>query len=130
MIVVDSCVWIAASRHKRVADILRSLLEADEVALALPVRLELLAGTAPQDRARFRRLYGALPQLHPTDETWAVLPEWIQRAHDAGDRFGLADLLIASSAAEIGGLVWSLDKDFERMEKLGFVSRYDPPDIH
>lgn len=130
MIVVDTCVWIAAARHARVAKPLRSLLEADEVALALPVRLELLAGTARQDRARFRRLYGALPQLHPTEDTWAVLPEWIQKAHDAGERFGLADLLVASSAAEVGGLVWSLDTAFERMEKLGFVSLYEPPDVH
>jgi predicted nucleic acid-binding protein len=130
MIVVDTSIWIAAARQKRVADVLRSLLEADEVALALPVRLELLAGTGPQHRAKFRKLYGSLPQLHPTDETWAVVPEWIEKAHEAGETFGLADLLIASSATEIGGLVWSLDRDFERMEQLGFVGRYDPPDVH
>lgn len=130
MIVVDSCVWIAASQQKRVAETLRSLLEADEVALALPVRLELLAGTSRQDRVRFRKLYGALPQLHPTDQTWKMLPEFIERAHDAGESFGLPGLLIAASAAEIGGLVWSFDKDFARMEQLGFVQRYDPPDIH
>jgi predicted nucleic acid-binding protein len=129
MIVVDTCVWIAAARQKRVAAVLCSLLEADDVALALPVRLELLAGTARQDRSRFRKMYGSLLQLHPTEDTWAILPQWIEKAHDAGERFGIADLLIASSTAEIGGLVWSLDKDFERMEQLGFVQRYDPPDI-
>ena len=52
------------------------------------------------------------------------------RAADAGERFTVTDLLIASLTSEIGGLVWSLDKDFERMEKLGFVSLYDPPDVH
>jgi hypothetical protein len=30
-------------------------------------------------------------------------------------------------AEEIGGLVWSFDKDFERMERLKFVSRYALP---
>ena len=109
------------------AEALRSLLDADEVALALPVRLELLAGTARQDRARFRRVYGALPQLHPTEETWAIIPEWVERARDAGETFGLIDLLIASMTAEIGGLVWSLDKDFERMERLKIVSLYSLP---
>ena len=39
----------------------------------------------------------------------------------------ITDLLIASLASEIGGLVWSLDHDFERMEPLGIVSRYLPP---
>jgi predicted nucleic acid-binding protein len=130
MIVVDTSVWIAAGRQKRIADVLRSLLEADEVALALPVRLELLAGVAAHQRRHFIRMHGALPQLHPSEDTWRVLPAWIEKAADAGQTFVLADLLIASSTAEIGGLVWSLDKDFERMEKLGFVARYDPPDVH
>ena len=129
MIVVDTSVWIAARRQKRVADTLRSLLEADEVALALPVRLELLAGIPAYQRRDFVKTYGALPQLHPTKETWLALPAWIERATDAGERFSIPDLLIASSTAGIGGLVWSLDKDFERMEKLGFVSLYDPPDM-
>jgi predicted nucleic acid-binding protein len=66
----------------------------------------------------------------PTEETWQPLTEWIARAADAGERFAVTDLLIASLSTEIGGLVWSLDKDFERMEKLGFVSLYEPPDIH
>jgi predicted nucleic acid-binding protein len=130
LIVVDTSVWLAAPRHKRIADALRSLIDADEIALALPVRLELFAGTTKHDRAAFRSAYSALPQLHPTEETWATISGWLERAKDAGESFGLVDLLIASSASEIGGLVWSLDEDFERMEQLGFVSRYDPPDVH
>ena len=42
----------------------------------------------------------------------------------------MTDLLIASLTSDIGGLVWSFDKDFERMERLGFVSLYEPPDVH
>ena len=30
--------------------------------------------------------------------------------------------------AEVGGLVWSLDKDFQRMERLKFVSLNELPD--
>lgn len=126
MIVVDTSVFLAAPRHPSVAETLRTLIELDEAVLALPVRLELLAGTARHDRATFRRVYGALPQVHPTEETWLPIPEWIERASDAGECFGLVDLLIASMANEIGGLVWSLDKDFERMERLQLVSRYVP----
>jgi len=63
----------------------------------------------------------------PTEETWAPLPGWIQQAAKAGERFSLTDLLIASLATGIGGLVWSLDADFVRMEHLKLVSRYDPP---
>ena len=44
----------------------------------------------------------------------------------AGERFAFVDMLIGVLAADSGALVWSLDSDFERMERLGLVSRYDP----
>ena len=127
MIVVDTSVWIAAPRQKVVADALGQLIEADEVTLALPVRLELWTGVARQDGRAILRTYGALPQLHPTEDTWRVLPAWIEKAKDVGETFTICDLLIASLAEEIGGLVWSLDKDFERMERLKLVSLYSLP---
>ena len=126
MIVVDTSVWIAARRDRHTADILRDLIDADEAALALPVRLELWAGVAKQDRKRHTAAHNSLPQLVPTEHTWAPLTDWIARAGDAGETFTITDLLIASLTAEIGGLVWSLDQDFERMESLGFMSRYIP----
>ena len=125
MIVVDTSVWVAARRRTRIAETLRSLIDADQVALPLPVRLELWAGVAKHDRKAFLLAFGALPQLVPSEETWTPLPGWIERAADAGECFGVTDLLIASLTEEIGGLVWSLDADFERMERLRIVSRYD-----
>ena len=130
MIVVDTSVWIAAQRRPYVDRVLQQLIEADELAIALPVRLELWAGVARQDRKAHRAAFGALPQLVPTEETWTSLTDWIAKAADAGERFTVTDLLIASLTSAIGGLVWSFDKDFERMEKLGFVSLYEPPDVH
>jgi len=126
MIVVDTSVWVAMRRRPsgEIADTLHSLLDEDEVALALPVRLELWAGTAKQDRKAFRRAFSALPLLMPSEDTWRVLDDWIARAADTGQRFALTDLLIGSLAHEAGALVWSLDSDFERMERLKFVQRY------
>jgi predicted nucleic acid-binding protein len=126
VIVVDTSVWVAARRHPAgdVFDTLRGLLDTDEVALALPVFLELWAGTAKADRRAFRRAFSALPLLVPTEETWAPLDAWIARAADAGHRFALTDLLIARLAEEIGALLWSLDSDFERMARLKLVHPY------
>lgn len=126
MIVVDTSIWIAARRDPAIAGVLRELIDADEAALALPVRLELWAGVAKQDRRRHAAAHGSLPQLVPTEDTWEPLTDWIARAGDAGETFTITDLLIASLAAEIGGLVWSLDSDFERMAQLKFVSLYSP----
>ncbi|HEY6506809.1 MAG TPA: PIN domain-containing protein [Vicinamibacterales bacterium] len=126
MIVVDTSVWVAARRTPggAVSNALSSLLDADEVALPLPVRLELWAGTARADRKRFQRAFSALPLLVPTDETWRPLEDWIARAADRGHRFAITDLLIARLADEAGALVWSLDKDFERLAALRLVRLY------
>ena len=106
---------------------LDGLIDADEVALALPVGLELLAGVARHDRRAFLRALSGLPQLVPTEATWQPLAGWIERASDVGERFAVTDLLIAALTSDVGGLVWSLDCDFERMERLGIISRYLPP---
>jgi predicted nucleic acid-binding protein len=126
VIVVDTSVWIAARRQPGadVAEVLSGLLDADEVALALPVKLELWAGVAKVDRQRFQRAFSALPLLVPTEDTWQPLDDWIARAADNGLRIGLTDLLIARLADEAGALVWSLDADIERLAALELVRLY------
>lgn len=128
MIVVDTSVWIDAHRRPTgtVAKTLHALLDADEVALAFPVRLELMAGVARRDRASFLRALSSLPLVRPTDDTWDVIERWIPAAADKGHRFGLSDWVIAALTSEIGGMVWSLDDDFAAMERLKLVSRYRP----
>ena len=128
MIVVDTSVWICAFRSSssRETEVLGALLDADEVALAVPVRIEILSGASKRDRVRLRRVLSALPVLYPTDETWRLIDSWIDRSGPAGQRFGVGDLLIAALARETGGLLWSLDADFFRMARLGFVDLYAP----
>ena len=127
MIVVDSSVWIDTYRRPsgRNATVLRTLLEADVVALPWPVRFELSAGVSRRDRPGLLRGLSALPLLYPSDETWKVLDTWVPAASSRGHRFTLPDWLIAAMAHEIGGLVWSLDEDFAEMERLKFVRCYD-----
>lgn len=127
MIVVDTSVWVAVLRSKGApeAAILAQLVDADVVILPVPVRMELLSGCPAKDRPLLRRRLGAIEAAYPDDETWALMDRWLERTSSDGLRFGVGDLLIAALAAERGALVWSLDRDFERMEKLGLVSRYD-----
>jgi predicted nucleic acid-binding protein len=126
MIIVDTSVWVAALRAPLgdEAGILKTLIDADEICLALPVRLELTAGLGAVDRVRVRRALRALPVAVPTDDTWTLIERWIDRAADAGQRFALVDLLIAALAHELTALVWSLDRDFDRMAALGLVQSY------
>jgi predicted nucleic acid-binding protein len=126
VIVVDTSVWIAAVRDpsSAVAATLDGLIDADEACLALPVRLELLSGLGRRDRDTLRRGLTGIPLAVPTDDTWHLVERWIESAADAGQRFAIVDLLIAALAHELTGLVWSLDRDFERMATLGFVQQY------
>ncbi len=130
MIVVDTSVWVEAVRRPKgaVQFTLKQLIDADEVGLALPVRLELMAGIARKDRRAFGRALSGLPVLVPTEDTWRLIESWVAPAADKGQRFGVTDLLIAGLAHETGALVWSRDDDFGRLEALGLVQAYAAPE--
>lgn len=130
MIVVDTSVWVEAVRRPKgaVQFTLKQLIDADEVGLALPVRLELMAGIARKDRRAFGRALSGLPVLVPTEDTWRLIESWVAPAADKGQRFGVTDLLIAGLAHETGALVWSHDGDFDRLETLGLVQTYAAPE--
>lgn len=126
MVVVDTSIWVAVLRSPTApeAPILAQLVDADAVILPLPVRVELLAGAPARDRGALRKRLSALAVARPTDETWSLVEQWVETAADKGHRFGVGDLLIAALAAEQTALLWSLDRDFERMERLKLVQLY------
>ena len=130
MILVDSSVWVEAFRKPGhiEAQRLGALLEADLVAMAVPVRIELLSGASKADRIRLRRLFSALPNARPCNRTWDLIDGWLDRAGEAGEVFAFADLLIAALAVEAGWRLWSKDGDFARMEALGLLECYRAED--
>lgn len=129
MIFVDTSVWVEALRsaESTTARRLGGLLDSGEVALSVPVRVEILAGASNRDHVRLRRVLSALPLFFPTEQTWLRIDNWLGRARSAGERFGLGDLLIAAIAADYDAPIWSLDGDFVRMARVGLVEVHQPP---
>lgn len=123
MIVVDTSVWIAYFRgaDRALVAHLDELLDADLIELTAPGRLELLAGASRAEAALLGNLFAVLPTHLPTGSTWARAEEWILQSAGKGQRFGAVDLIIAVLATEHSAVLWSLDGDFARMEKLGFI---------
>jgi len=128
LIFVDTSVWIAAFRDakSREARELLVLLDSDLAAISIPVFLEVLAGASKADRPRLRGSLTAIPLYYPTDQTWRRAESWIEAAGDAGERFGIADLLLGAIAAENDAPLWSLDTDFKRMARLKFLRLFEP----
>ena len=126
MIVVDTSIWIRALRSASgpEAIVLRSLLDADEVALPVVVRSELLMGANTADRKKLIAALKGLPLLYPSDQSWRTIDDWTATTSRAGAAFTVGDLLIGVLTKEIGGLVWSADSDFARMESLKLVDRF------
>jgi tRNA(fMet)-specific endonuclease VapC len=127
VIVVDTSVWIEFFRGKQpLADALAELLDRDQIALPVPVRIEILGGARKSEQSQLARVFTALPLLLPSENIWTRIEQWVVASSNRGQRFGVGDLLIAAIAAEQGHSVWSLDSDFARMAKLGFCSLYRP----
>jgi predicted nucleic acid-binding protein len=128
VIFVDTSVWIAAFRSQTGAESrhLSRLLDDEAVALAAPVRVEILSGASWRDRARLRSVLSALPLFFPGEATWSRIDRWIDVTTRVGERFGFADLLIGAIAAENGAPIWSLDGDLARMAALKLLDCYRP----
>lgn len=128
MIVLDTSVWIDCFRGRRsqVIQQTNEILDQGRVLLVAPVRAEILAGAARKTKEVLDRVLMALPVLYPVTETWMKVEKWIREGIDKGARFAVMDLLIAAIAADNDASLWSFDRDFNRMERLGWVKMFHP----
>lgn len=123
MIAVDTSVWIEFFRGKnsKIIANLSELIQASEVVLPYPVKIELLGGASKKERFVLKRALSALPLLIPERDDWELVEAWTLQSSERGERFGVFNLLIGALAAKTEAKIWSLDSDFGRMEKMKFI---------
>jgi predicted nucleic acid-binding protein len=86
MIVVDTSVWINAFREEKSSEArhLSELLDNDEVAIAIPIRIEILSGARRSEQPRLSRTLSALPIFYPSDTTWQWIEDWLGKSITQG----------------------------------------------
>lgn len=123
MILVDSSVWIEFfhGRDKALCLKLGELLDLDEVVLSDIVYLEIINGAKKTEVERIKRLFSAFGRYSFQSEWIDEIESFLISNKSKGYRFGIPDLMIAKTCDKNNFKIWTLDKDFFYLAKLGFV---------
>jgi predicted nucleic acid-binding protein len=120
LILVDTSVW-ARQRQPQVNKVLAEAIEANSVAMVLPVLLELLRSA--RDHTELLALseeYDALHRIPLTPEigvrACAVQAILAKRGYHRGP--SPVDLLTAAAAESVGAALWHCDKPFELIAQV------------
>ncbi len=123
MILVDTSVWIEyfhLKNQKLYLD-LTQRLEEDLLCISVVTRIELLTGISKKHKAKFSNALNVLTTFYPDVKDWMTIELWIEQGREDGFQFQISDLMIASAAQKNNCEIYTLDGDFKRMEKYGWV---------
>jgi hypothetical protein len=130
MVLVDSSVWIEALRRDGRLDVklaLENLLEEYEAAWCGPVKLEVLGGARPKDRAPLEAHFSCIPYFPMADTAWDSAKQLAWRLRDRGCTAPWNDILIAALSVKAVCRIFSVDKHFQMMYESGAgIVLYEP----
>jgi predicted nucleic acid-binding protein len=132
LILVDSSVWIDffSSSPGQAGDELRRMIEeAEPFALTGVVVTEVLQGLT-RDESRIEHYLSMWEMLEPSGfSTYREAASIFRRARSKGISLTTIDTLIAAIAIERDASLFSLDKDFVRVERITPLRLYRPPQM-
>jgi len=129
MVLVDSSVWIEATRRKgdlAVKVALEGLLEEYEAAWCGPVKLEVLGGARAEERRKLEFWFDVIPYREMRDGHWDAAKRNAWRLRDKGLTVPWNDVLIATLAVDWEMRVYAHDAHFTAMAPLLGLSLYEP----
>ena len=128
MILVDTSIWIEyfhLKNQKLYLD-LRQRLEEDQLCISVVTRIELLAGISKKQQTKFLNALNVVTTYYPDLKDWRMIESWTEHAKKDGFHFQISDLMIASTAQKNTCEIYTLDSDFKRMEKYGWIRLFQP----
>jgi predicted nucleic acid-binding protein len=129
MVLVDSCIWIEASRAKgdlKVKLALEALLQENEAAFCGPIKLEVLGGARPSSRKSLSFFFEAVPYVPLKESDWQSAVELGWKLRDNGLAMPWNDILIAALSRRCECRVYSIDQHFEVLREHVGVALYEP----
>ena len=117
MHLLDTSVWVAYLRpgSPALTEALHDYVERGEVLMCGPVLAEILAGARPDDREMLSGVLGALPWADLDRTSWASVGALAADLRARGETLPLTDLEIAVAAHSADAMLWTRDRDFERI---------------
>jgi len=129
MVLVDSCVWIEASKAQgdiQVKLALKALLDEAEAGFCGPIKLEVLGAARKERRKALSFFFEVVPYVTVQEKHWERAKELGWKLKDQGMHLPWNDVLIAAVGMEEGCRVYSVDKHFEVLRDLTGVILYRP----
>lgn len=139
MVIVDTSIWIEASRRN--GDLackigLENLLEEYEAAWCSPVKLEFLGGARQQDRQKLEFWLACIPYRPLEERHWETAKRHAWKLRDQGITIPWNDILIATLALDLDCRAYARDGHFEtlatqlglRLYQPGYGGRFNPED--
>jgi predicted nucleic acid-binding protein len=129
MVIVDTSIWIEASRLKgelayKVG--LESLLEEYEATWCSPVKLEFLGGARREDRKKLEFWLDCIPYRSVDEEDWELAKVNAWKLRESRLSVPWNDVLIASIAIRDECRVYAKDNHFDAMSEAIGLRLYHP----
>jgi predicted nucleic acid-binding protein len=129
MVIVDTSVWIEASRRDGKQDVklaLHGLLDAYEATLCGPVEMEFLGGARVEEKARLQAWCNILPYYRCDQKIWRKAATNFSTLRSRGVAAPWNDVLIATISREADCRIYASDRHFELMAPILHLTLYQP----